>query len=359
MSDSDFGLSREFAEVQPERRQKVHKVEAAVIHRLIKERHGKASVITRDAPLELTASVIKLVTDVHELYSDKPGKGFGRFEADEVNYPAAPVLRDYVLHGKTSFIDATKVLMGVLATKASPVALATGGFVLMAHMSNAAGARWFVVAIVTNVQGSAVNEATLDVVDTVHVDMQNLRVAGRVNIGDWLEGDAETRYVGFLKQKGGVSDYFKLFLGCSELIASFEETKKLVAELKRFAYESAMTEVDQEAFLQRAHDFCADCQKNDQPLSLDTLCNAVLPGEPQALQRALAKAQVQINDGFVPDGRVLRTFVRIKAKTEYWSIDIDRHALVSGQVKYDRDKKTLTLFDLPDSLDAELRRDLG
>lgn len=337
----------------------MNNVEAAVIHKLVKERHGKAAIVTRDAPLELTASVIKLVTDVHELYSDKPGKGFGRFEADEVNYPAAAILRDYVCHGKTSFIDASKLLMGVLATKASPVALATGGFVLLAHMSNAAGARWFVVAIVTNVRGSAVNEATLDVVDTVHVDMQNLRVAGRVNIGDWLEGDPETRYVGFLKQKGGVSDYFKLFLGCSELIASVEETKKLVSELKRFAFESITAANEQEAFLQRAHDFCTGCLKDGQPLSLDTLCNAVHPVEPQALQRALAKAQVPINDGFVPDGRVLRTFVRIKAKTAFWSIDIDRHALVSGQVKYDRDKKSLTLFDLPESLEAELRRELG
>lgn len=335
------------------------KVEAAVIHRLVKERHGKATVVTRDSPLELNPSVVKLVNDVHELYSDKPGKGFGRFEADEVNYPAATVLRDYVHHGKTTFIDATKQLMGILAAKASPVALATGGFVLMAHMSNATGARWFVVAIVTNVQGSAVNEATLDVVDTVHVDMQNLRVAGRVNVGDWLAGDSETRYIGFLKQRGGVSDYFKLFLGCSELIASVDETKKLVSELKRFAFESTMSPEEQEAFLHRAHQFCTDCQKHDQPLSLDTLCNAVLPAEPQALQRALAKATVQINDGFIPDGRVLRTFVRIKAKTPYWSIDIDRQALVSGQVKFDPEKKTLTLLELPENLEAELRRELG
>ena len=209
------------------------KVEAAVVHRLLKERHGKATVVTRDSPLELTPSVVKLVNDVHELYSDKPGKGFGRFEADEVNYPAATVLRDYVHQGKMPFIEATKQLMDILAAKASPVSLATGGFVLMADMSNATGARWFVVAIVTNVQGSAVNEATLDVVDAVHVDMQNLRVAGRVNVGDWLAGDSETRYIGFLKQRGGVSDYFKLFLGCSELIGRRDQETGIGVEAFR------------------------------------------------------------------------------------------------------------------------------
>ncbi|WP_284617528.1 nucleoid-associated protein [Aquabacterium humicola] len=312
----------------------MNKVEAAVIHKLAKERHGKATVVTRDSPLGLTASVVKLVTDVHDLYADKPGKGFGRFEADEVSFPAAAILRNYLQHGTTSFVDASKVLMSVLANRASPVALATGGFVLMAHMSGDNGMSWFVVAIITNVQSTAVNEANMDVVDTVHVDMQNLRVAGRVNIGDWLGGDPDARYLGFLKQKGGVSDYFRSFLGCSELVDSAAETKKLLDELKSFAIGSAMTEPAREEFLQRAHDFCVARQRSDEPLSLESLCNAVQPDEPKALQQVLAKAKVQINDGFVPDGRVLKSFLRIKARTAFWSVDIERHlGRREGQVR--------------------------
>lgn len=336
----------------------MNKVEAAIIHRLEKERHGKATVFPRDKPLDLNDRVVKLVTDIHDLYSEKPGKGFGRFEADEINFPASVILRQHFKDGNLSFADTTTKLMSVLAAQAGSVALATGGFVLMAHMSNSAGANWFIVAIVTNISGSAVNETTLDVVDSVHVDMQNLRVAGRVNVGDWFSDDQETRYIGFLKQKGGVSDYFKLFLGCSELVKSVEETKKLVGELKQFAFKSQMSESEQEAFLRRAHDFGIDCQKNDRPLSLEALCNAVMPEDPKALQSALAKASVQIADGFVPDGRVLRAFVHIKAKTQYWSLDVDRTALVNGQISYDPDKHTLTLLELPDSLEAELRREL-
>lgn len=337
----------------------MNKVEAAIIHKLVKDRHGAASVQAREAALALTAPVTKLVEDIHELYAEKPGKGYGRFEADEINFPAASILRSHFKAKSASFLDTSKKLMSVLAAKASPVALATGGFVLMASMSNAAGARWFVVAIINNVHGSAVNESTLDVVDSVHVDMQNLRVAGRVSVGDWLGGDPDMRYVGFLKQKGGVSDYFKMFLGCNELIASVEETKKLVGELKRFAFDSEMSDEEQEAFLRRAYDFGIECQRNDAPLSLETLSNAVHPSDPKALQKALAHASVQINDGFVPDGRVLKAFVRIKAKTPFWSIDIDRQALVSGQIRYDQKKHTLTLLELPEALEAELRRELS
>ena len=67
---------------------------------------------------------------------------------------------------------------------------------------------------------------------------------------------------------------------------------------------------------------------------------------------------MQINDGFVPDGRIIKAFVKIKAKTRYWSVELDRQALVGGQARYDAAKRTLTLTDLPTELEAELSNEL-
>ena len=249
--------------------------------------------------------------------------------------------------------------MGVLAAKAAQAPLATGGYVLMAHVTNSAKVSWFIVAIITNIKGSAINDDSLEVVDSVHVDLQNLRVAGRVNLTDWFKNDKDVRYIGFLKQRGEVSDYFKLFLGCDELIASTEETKKLVAVLKDFAKKSNLTPEQQEDFLKAAHGHCSECQKNDQPLSLEALTNVIWPNDPKTLQKALTTGDIQISDGFVPDGRSLKSFVKIKAKTPYWSVEIDRHALVSGQAIYNAQKHTLTLTNLPENLEAELRGEMS
>lgn len=333
-------------------------IDAVVIHKLVKERQGKATIVTRPTLLKLTDPVKKLVHDIHVLYASRTGKGYGRFETDETNFPSARILRETYKDKTKSFLDATHELMSVLATKAGQASLATGGYVLMAQLSNSKGASWFIVAIITNVKGSAINDDSLEIVDSVHVDLNNLRVAGRVNLKDWLSDDHEVRYIGFLKQRGEVSDYFKLFLGCNELIASTEETKKLVKVLKGFARTSGLDREKQEAFLKSAYDYCQERRKDDQPLILESLTNAIWPEDPKALQEALTAGDVQIADGFVPDGRSLNAFVRIKAKTAFWSVEIDRQALVSGQAKYDPEKGTLTLTDLPSGLVAELNTEL-
>lgn len=333
-------------------------IKAVVIHKLVKERQGKATVVTRPDLLPLTDPVTKLVQDIHDLYSEKTGKGYGRFESDETNFPSARILREAFCDNVKPFLRATQELMTILCTKASQVPLATGGYVLMAEVSNAANHRWFITAMITNIRGSAINDESLEVIDSVHVDLHNLRVAGRVSLTDWQSGDSGIRYIGFLKQRGEVSDYFKLFLGCNELIASVEETKKLVAVLKGFARDSGLDRAGQENLLKAAYDYCLDCQKSDKPLSLDALANAVCPDDPKQLQKALTASDVQINDGFVPDGRIIKAFVKIKAKTKYWSVELDRQALVGGQARYDAAKRTLTLMDLPSELEAELSNEL-
>lgn len=139
---------------------------------------------------------------------------------------------------------------------------------------------------------------------------------------------------------------------------SIKETKKLVAVLKEFSRNSGLDRAGRENFLKAAHDYCSSCQKNDAPLKLEALTNAVCPDDPKRLLKALTTAEVQINDGFIPDGSIIKTFIRIKAKAKFWSVVLDRQALASGQVKYDAKERTLTLSKLPAELEAELCREL-
>lgn len=333
-------------------------VNNAVIHKLIKEQHGKATVSERKDELPLTEPVKKLVLDIQELYGSRTGKGYGRFEADEVNYPSSTILRSCFNAEDISFVEASKKLLSVLANKASPVGLATGGFVLMAHIGNGPGASWFVAAIINNIESTAIDEKTYEVKDTVHVDLDNLRVAGRVCLTDWLSDDEDIRYIGFLKQRGKISDYFKEFLGCSELIVNTEETKKLVSTLKSFAKRKGLGQQQEDEFLQKAYDYCKEKHENDEPLSLDGLANSIWSDFPDELRHTFTDNDVQISDGFVPDKRSLNSLVKMKYKTKYWSLDLDRHALSEGHAQYNQKRGELTLKNLPDAFKAELDREL-
>ena len=79
------------------------------------------------------------------------------------------------------------------------------------------------VAIINDKLGAALTK-DLDIADIKHLDLDGFRFAGRVNITAWLE-DAD-RYIGFLKGKGDVAEYFKEFLGCDTTIQDKEDTKK-------------------------------------------------------------------------------------------------------------------------------------
>nr|CAD61113.1 hypothetical protein [Cupriavidus oxalaticus] len=332
-------------------------VNHVIVHKLVKEKLGKASVVERAAALTVTEPVKKLILAIHELYASKASKGYGRFEADEVNYPSSAILRKTFIDQSASFVDGSKSLLSVLSAKAGAVPLATGGYVLMAQVTNAAQVTWFLVAIINNIDGSVIDDKTLEVVDAMHVDLANLRVAGRVNLTDWTNGDEDIRYVGFLKQRGEVADYFKVFLGCNELIADTEETKKLVGVLKKFAKSQGLDQKAEEDFLKSAFNYCDDRNKNDEPLSLEALSNAAWPHEPKKLQEAFVEGEVQISDGFVPDGRSIKALVRLRYKTDYWTVDIDRLALSQGYADYNQKKGELTLLKLPEALKAELDRE--
>jgi nucleoid-associated protein len=333
-------------------------VNHVIIHKLVKEKHGKASVVARAAALEITEPVKKLILAIHDLYAGKATKGYGRFEADEVNYPSSMILRNTFIEQSVSFVDGSTSLLHVLSTKAGAVPLATGGYVLMAQVTNAANVTWFLVALINNIDGSVIDDKTLEVIDAMHVDLGNLRVAGRVNLTDWQKADDEIRYVGFLKQRGEIADYFKGFLGCNELIADTEETKKLVGALKKFAKAQGLDQKAEEDFLKAAFNYCEDRNKSDEPLSLEALSNLAWPNEPATLQKAFVEDGVQISDGFVPDGRSIKALVRLRYKTAYWTVDIDRLALSQGYAHYNQAKGTLTLMKLPDELKAELAHEL-
>lgn len=334
-------------------------VDAAVLHKLDKQPRGGAAQLTeRDAPLPLTQQVTDLVLAIDALYSQKANKGYGRFEADEVTYPASGLLRN-LYSGQATFIDTTHQLLRLLAQRANAQPLSRGGYVLMAQLSGDQGARWFQVAMINNVPGSAVNDQTLEVVDATHVDLDNLRVAGRVNVTSWLAPDDASRYIGFLKQHGDVAEYFKSFLGCDDVVAPAKETKTLLTALKTFAANQHMDAAQEEQFLRGAFNFCDERAQAREPLSLEALANAMWPQAPERLRETFANDQIELSDNFVPDRRSLRSFVRIKAKNPNWALELQRQALLTGDAVYDREHRTLILQNLPADLVAELDREVA
>lgn len=329
-----------------------------IIHKIVKEKHSQAELTTRNQVLQITEPVIKLVSDINALYNGKANKGYGRFDPDEITYPVAKILKSH-FEQSIAFVDASNQICQILVREINQAQLATGGYILMAHSNSDNSLGSFLIAIINNISSSAIKDESLEIIDSVHVDFKNVRTASKINLSDWLHNTStEKKYISFLKQRGEVSDYFKSFLGCIGLIKGNEETLKLMNVLKQFSKDKQLDTERADIFFRTAYDFCSNLEKTNESISLDALSNAIWPEDPSVLQHVFSATE-NLNDGFIPHKKSLYSIKKIKAKTGYWDLNLDRHAISNGYAEYIKDNKELILRKLPQELIDELNFEFG
>lgn len=328
-----------------------------IVHKLVKSRNQTtASVEPRKTVLTVNNSVQLLVDTVYKMYSDRTGKGYGQFEADTENYPVQKYIRTHVVDRKNSFVEMTAILMRKLAKDAAAEFFATGGYVFFAKVT-VGNKDYLLITMVTEVIGAAIS-SDLEVTESIHLDMQHLKVAGRIDLTTWL--DNGERYISFLKGKTDVADYFKNFIGCNDVLKPLEETKKLVDALEDFATQSQLAPIARGEFLENVYKYLKGIKK-EQPINLDALANYAWPDEPEKLKVVLASEKYSLSDGFIPDGRAYKSLIKFEADTKFWKLSFSRDAIRTGSVSYDRNTNKLTLSHVPaelrDSLIEETRDD--
>jgi len=321
-----------------------------VVHKLIKDPHGAATIELATAPITVTPSAQRLIDHLYKLYADRPGKGYGRFEDDEINFPMQVLVRNCFIENTTDFRVLTELMMQHLQFRAQQEQLSTGGYVLIAHVNNGT-TDFLLVAIVTEVVGTAITQG-LEIVDSVHLDMNNLRVAGRVDLTAWQSG-AE-RYISFLKGRGEVANYFKQFLGCNDVLAALEETQKLVRCLESFATNQHLEPAARDQLFEHAYNYLGDLGRAGASISLDAFSNLLWPNAPDELRTALAFEDLQLSDGFVPDRRAIKVLMKFKGTSTHWKLEFDRRGLRTGDIRYDQDNNELILSNIPAALRNEL-----
>jgi nucleoid-associated protein len=325
-------------------------IEHLIIHQLHKEPNGPARVALGTAPLAINSASQRLVDHLCELYGTRNGKGFGKFDLDDTSFAMPKLITSFAQEQSIDFLTLSQQMMAELQTRAEAEPLASGGYVLIAQVSNAA-MQFIFIAIISEVIGTAITDE-MGVVDSIHLDMDHLRVAGRIDLGSWKAGGE--RYVSFLRGRGDVAGYFKAFLGCNDVKTPLKETQKLVKGLEAFANEQAIAGNERDELFQRAHSYLDALGDGQGEVDLATVAEQVFPSSPAQLQTALQSDELGINDGFVPDRRAIKPLMRFKANGPQWKLEFDRASLRSGAVIYDKYSDTLVLSNIPDELKKAL-----
>lgn len=325
------------------------------IHDLKKKTENEFEFVVGKNDLKKGPTVVRVVDELHRLYARRASKSHGKFSTDAANFPTQGFIRTYISQGSTNFDLLTTSLMTTLVAQARRKPGATGGHVFFVHFEDEAK-QFIMIAIVNDRLGAAITE-DFDVSDVTTLDLDGFRFAGRINLTSWMND--EERYVGFLKGKGDVAEYFKEFLGCDTTVQDRQDTHSLVAALKHFAETQKLNSADRDEFLQKAKNICDVSARKREELEFTSFANELFPKAPELLLKVLTDDKRKINDGFVPDRRALATLVRFKAKTPLWSVEFEREAVTQGKVRYNAKANTLTLNDIPAELAAELKANIG
>ena len=323
-----------------------HTIAALVIHRLIREAEGPSRVDLRGAPNPLDDAAARLMERLCRHFAERPGKGYGHFEADERNFPMPALLRRHVQDHTLDFAALSAEMLAHLQQRIDEDKVDDGGYVLIAR-ATVFGTDCLYVALLQETLGSTIGDG-LAVHDSPHLDFAGLQVAGRIDLSAWQAG-AE-RYIAFLKGRGDVAGWFKRFLGCTDVVIALKETKKLVETLTHFAETQQLEAPARDELMERAHLILEQMNESGAALDLAEVASQVFPDAPQKLADTLKDEALDLASGFVPDKRALRPLIRFKASAEDWKLEFDRSGLRSGSVQYDKTSNTLVLTNVPENL---------
>jgi nucleoid-associated protein len=297
----------------------------AVVHRLQKQRNAKgATVHAADAEIIKNAALSELLQHVLESYNSRCSRHAGSFEEDVENYRFSVGVESF-LQAKTDFLSFSTLAMERLRFIINDIIFAAGGYVLFVRYAHN-GREMLLVAQLNQETGAIFSSDLHEVVQSKYLNLDRLKVAARVDLDAWADG--EERYLTFVlrKDEGHPSDYFREFIGCRIEQDSKVESNKVIKVVKDFA-----TKLLDDKFItadlvpdvqRRAYDYAEDLRKLPEPgaLEFDALANAVWPDRPEMFLSFLNNHPEQPSSGFIPDRTTFRKLSNISFKSRDLSL---------------------------------------
>lgn len=332
-------------------------IKFVAVHTLNKDQHSSTAICTYSESLALiNSSTERLITAIYDKYKNKSGKGYGRFENDDINYPMSKLIPDYIndinnLNNSedqsTVFLELSINIINHLKARAETETASTGGHVLISHIE-VDNREHIIIAVITDTIGSAISNG--QILDSVHVDLSSLKMAGNIDTTTMLSSP-EDLYISFLKGNVNIAEYFKKFLGCNDTINDTDETKKLVSALKDFC--KNYNDQDKNDFLTQANSYLFDLNERQEQLDISILANHLCSKNPDELIEHLSDEALQLSNFFIPNKEQIKGLIKIKINTTQWNLSFDRNS-INNDVKYDKDNNSIILYNVPDYMRKDL-----
>ena len=328
---------------------------AAVLHRIDK-RAGDTIVHLDSATSELAVddTVRRVATQVRGLY--KRGVVYGAFEPDEENYRFQPYLRDYVACDEGSFFDFSVKSVERLRAEMVKTPASAGGYIMFVRYTEQGDDYLFVLMLNNKIGASVGDDLTLE--KSIHLDLDKLYVAARINITRWEIDSASDepgkhKYVSFIRGRREVSGYFTNFIGCTEVVRSVEATDLAIKIINDYSRDNSLSTEKKEQNRQIAHDYFKKCFEEKREASIERLSLLLDENEPDKFLEYASNEEYGISGYFEVDKSRLARLRGVIYNSTALKIRMTEN-FVRNHVDVD-ENGSITLKQIPDELLREVQ----
>lgn len=335
-----------------------------IIHEIQKNNaESKALLIARPNVIEIDEQTKQFSQKIIDLFN-RSGMNTGKFSnptgSSEGSKLPTLLLEHFDGNGFNDFTEFSKSCAVEYIRHLEPVSEAEGGL-LWFHHYQINDAHFLLIALLKRKQGVVLNpDLRLEQIN--QVEMDKLHMAMRINLSAWQAND-DARYIAFrlgraLKPE---SDYFTAFLGCNEPVQAARETRKLVDLTSAFCQEKAISQKEAIELKRAVSERCLEKADEKEPVELSYLAaqvEAQFSSEDASSFLALAASEsFQLEKEIFVEKAGLRKLTRYSGSNRALSLSFDSD-LLGDSIRFDEATGTLTITELPKSLQNQLRKSM-
>jgi nucleoid-associated protein len=326
-------------------------VKQFIIHRLEKSAHKPATVTKRPAALQLTPRVTAFSGEIRSSYRAS-GVKFGSFDQNDVSYPLQKLIRQY-LAGKNDFVTMTHSAVDHLKMLADQKSASKGGYVVFSHYED--DNEFISMMVLNDKSGHAVDQKNLELIESVHLEMDKVHVASALNVTRWNSG--LDPYLSFVEGSRDLAGYFLDFVGCTTLTSSTQQSRSLSAAIKDYLHQQGMKDKSLDERLNQIYDYCSTQSHQNQPIYLSSVAALVDPKNPSNFSKFARKPEYSVDESFQASLRVLKAITRVSYTGSDLRISFDHSLITEGKIVYDEKRNFLTIKQVPQGLRTQLTAD--
>jgi hypothetical protein len=283
------------------------KIKHIIIHNIEKEVGMPPKIQYSEHEMDLFDNkVYTLISNLYDFFSRTIKYGIFSSDADNIFHSKFNEIAKQNIENDM-FIEFSREVIKDLKSRMESIPQSKGGYVIFTELDNNNN-NFFVVFVVrdkTSPHFSYKNKQ-IQINESIHINTDKLAMACRINIDAYKNSDE--RYLSFLSVvQQDASKYFIDWIGAIAQQRSTEDTKafKKIINNVDLPKDDDGQEIPRERLRKMVFDMCSSTGN----INLKVVSEAIWK-EPDYLSNYAEKNSIVINDDFVADKKVLKTFIK-------------------------------------------------